>query len=478
MSVKNKGKIGDRERFWAGYSRVVIRAGVDRRAVEWYRRWAGKFIDEAGGFRRFAECGPDDIRKFLADAARRHGKGDWRVQQAADALRILFHDHVLAGFARNWNDIDTMRAELARCNGKKKARQTDSRGNRRTAAPGFSAPAAPTTSKNAAESPKRGGNGHAAILKKAHSVFRTRHYAYRTEQSYTSWMKRFFGFRSGKKPDELNGDDIRDFLSYLATEKKVSASTQKQALNALVFFMEHVLGRPAGEIGEFTRPRRKQKIPVVLSKQEISRLFSHLDGVYRLAAGIMYGSGLRLMECMRLRVKDIDFDRKQITVRDGKGQKDRVTVLPEQMIKPLAEHLKKVRRIHEKDLANGFGEVFLPAALARKYPAASREWGWQYVFPASRIAVDPRTGAARRHHMHENNVQKAVKQARKKAGIAKQASCHTLRHSFATHLLGSGADLRAIQELLGHASLSTTQIYTHVSVERLKQVYQLAHPRA
>jgi integron integrase len=242
----------------------------------------------------------------------------------------------------------------------------------------------------------------------------------------------------------------------------VSASTQRQALHALVFFYKQVLERPFGELGEFTQGKRPRRLPVVLTKSEVGRVFDHLSGTHRLMAGILFGFGLRLMECLRLRVKDIDFERGEIIVHDGKGQKDRVSMLAEKFHQPLAQHLATVKELHEKDKRAGATGVYIWPSLARKYPSASREWGWQYVFPSATLSTDPRSGEIRRHHTHESGLQRAVKKAALQAGISKQVNCHALRYSFATHLLEAGYDIRTVQELLGHADVSTTMIYTHV----------------
>jgi integron integrase len=256
--------------------------------------------------------------------------------------------------------------------------------------------------------------------------------------------------------------EVADFLTELAVRGEVAASRQNQALNALVFLYRHVLNRPLGEISNVVRAKRPQRLPVVLTQDEVRRVLNQLDGVAWLVGCLLYGSGLRLMECLRLRVKDLEFARRAVIVRDGKGAKDRVVTLPDELVEPLESHLGWVRTLHEKDLASGLGEVYLPNALRRKYPNAAREWGWQYVFAAQRTSTDPRSGLMRRHHLHESIVQKAVKQAVRKAEIHKPASCHTLRHSFATHLLERGMDIRTVQEQLGHKDIRTTQIYTHV----------------
>ena len=260
----------------------------------------------------------------------------------------------------------------------------------------------------------------------------------------------------------MGADEIRQYLSHLATEGHVSASTQNQALAALLFLYRDVLGLELPFIDGIERAKRPVRVPVVLTREETIRIVSQLSGVYHLMASLLYGSGLRLMECVRLRVKDVDFGYKQITVRDGKGEKDRRTILPGSLTKPLERQLIHARLLHDEDLRRGYGRVYLPYALERKYPNAATEWAWQWVFPTQKISTDPRSGQVRRHHASEDRLQAEVRKAVRQAGIAKRVSCHTLRHSFATHLLEAGYDLRTIQELLGHASVQTTQIYTHV----------------
>ena len=256
--------------------------------------------------------------------------------------------------------------------------------------------------------------------------------------------------------------EVKEHLDFLAMEREVAASTQNQALNALVFFFKNALHKPFGEMDAFVRAKRPKRLPQVMTKDEVQALFAQMEGVTALMAGLMYGGGLRLMEYLRLRVKDIDFARRQILVRDGKGQKDRITMLADRFSEPLKSQLERARAVYEADRAQGTSEVYIWPALARKYPNAGREWIWQYVFPAKSLSVDPRSGKVRRHHIHESLVQKAVKSAALRSGVTKKVSCHTLRHSFATHLLEAGYDIRTVQELLGHADVSTTMIYTHV----------------
>lgn len=289
-----------------------------------------------------------------------------------------------------------------------------------------------------------------------------RHASPRTELAYVHWVRRFVVFHSLRHPAEMGAAEVTAFLNHLATRAHVAPSTQNQALNALVFLYRHVLGDRELSLEALVRARRPKRLPVVLTPAEVRQVLAELRGTALLVASLLYGSGLRLLEALTLRVKDVDFGAGEIRVRDGKGRKDRVTPLPEAVAPPLREHLAKVRALFERDLADGFGAVALPDALARKYPTAPRAWGWQWVFPASTRHVDPATGALRRHHLHETAIQRSVARAVRKAGIAKPASCHTLRHSFATHLLAHGYDIRTVQALLGHRDVRTTMIYTHV----------------
>lgn len=300
------------------------------------------------------------------------------------------------------------------------------------------------------------------LLDQVRQLVRLRHYSHRTEQTYLFWIKRFIHFHGLRHPAELGCEEVTAFLSYLATDKHVAASTRNQALSALLFLYREVLKLQLPWLSEFERAPRSRHVPVVLSPQEARRVLAHLTGSHWLMASLLYGSGLRLQECSTLRVKDVDFAYSQITVRDGKGGKDRVTMLPSSLAGPLSDHLTRVKSLHERDLARGHGRAPLPDALDRKYPTASTEWRWQFVFPSAMLSPDRRTGEVCRFHAAGGSLQKAVKRAVNAAGVEKRASCHTLRHSFATHLLEAGYDIRTIQELLGHKDVSTTMIYTHV----------------
>ena len=300
------------------------------------------------------------------------------------------------------------------------------------------------------------------LLDQVRQLMRLRHYSLRTEEAYVSWIRRYILFNGKRHPRELDEKHVSQFLTDLAINGRVAAATQNQALNALLFLYKEVLQRELEFIGGTLRVKRPPKVPSVLSPNEVKAVLAQLHGQYRLMGLLLYGSGLRLLECLRLRVKDVDLHYLHIAVRDPKGGRERKTMLPVSLAAPLREHLAKVKAQHQRDLAEGFGSVYLPGALERKIPSASREWAWQYIFPAERRSIDPRTGTDRRHHVHEKNLQNAVKTAVRKAGISKRASCHTLRHSFATHLLENGYDIRTVQELLGHKDVSTTMIYTHV----------------
>jgi integron integrase len=286
--------------------------------------------------------------------------------------------------------------------------------------------------------------------------------ALRTEQAYVAWVRRFILFNGKRHPAQMGEAEVEVFLTHLATQGKVAASTQNQALAALLFLYREVLGRELPWMEDIRRAKRPERLPLVLSRDEVGLILGAMNGVSGLMASLLYGSGLRLMECLRLRVQDVDFARHEILVRHGKGGKDRRTVLPTLCVDGLRVQLAHARRVHERDLAAGFGAVWLPNALARKYRNAEREWCWQYVFPSVSRSIDPRDGVERRHHLDEGVLQRAVKAAVRRTGIDKSATCHTLRHSFATHLLESGSDIRTIQELLGHSDVSTTMIYTHV----------------
>jgi integron integrase len=304
--------------------------------------------------------------------------------------------------------------------------------------------------------------GGSRLLGEMRDLIRRKHYSIRTEQAYLDWAKRYLLFHGKRHPAEMGGPEIGAFLTHLAVQRQVAASTQNQALCALVFLYKQLLGREDLDLGNVTPAKRPQRLPTVFDRSEVAGLLAHMEGVHRVVALILYGAGLRVLEGLRLRIQDIEFERSQILVRNGKGEKDRVTLLPQGVVQPIRDQMAVAQALHRQDLAAGLGEVYLPYALARKYPNAARQWGWQYLFPASFTAVDPRSGKVRRHHIGEGPLQRALKRALVPAEIHKHAGCHTLRHSFATHLLEDGYDIRTVQELLGHKDVRTTMIYTHV----------------
>lgn len=424
--------------FWEAYRGCAEENRVRPDRSPFYVRWVKDF-ESFHQSKPLKERSRKDIEAFLSDLRKRQGIAEWQVRQAEHALRILY-EIFLPQYAPG-------RQVVVGPTGKPPAKEAKDRtdGFRDRVIPGEVERQFPE------------------LLEAVKNEIRTRHFSYRTETTYLDWIRRFIAFFDYANPRELGAPTaIKTYLDYLAVEREVSAGTQNQALNALVFFYGQALGKPVGEIEEFVRAKRPRRLPEVMTRDEVQMLLAKMSGVTGLMAGLMYGSGLRLMECVRLRVKDVDFARHQIMVRDGKGQKDRVTMLPERFVAPLREHLTRVKAVYEQDLAQGAAGVYIWPALERKYPNAGKEWIWQYVFPAKSLSVDPRSGKVRRHHINETLVQKAVKEAAAQAAITKKVSCHTLRHSFATHLLEARYDIRTVQELLGHADVATTMIYTHV----------------
>ena len=300
------------------------------------------------------------------------------------------------------------------------------------------------------------------LLDQVKNTCRLRHYSIRTEQAYSQWTKQFILFHRKRHPATMAKPEVEAFLTYLAVDRKCSASTQNQAFHALLFLYREVLEMDFGQLNDVTRAQQRKRLPVVMTRNETHRVLAVMTGTHQLMAKLLYGTGMRLMECVRLRVKDVDFAQHLITLRDTKSPRDRMTMLPVSLVPVLQAHLQRVKILHEEDLKRGNGRVYLPTALHIKYPNADREWCWQYVFPAAFPSRDPRSGETRRHHVNENSLQKAIKAAVRQSGLTKPVTCHTFRHSFATHLLESGSDIRTVQELLGHKDVSTTMIYTHV----------------
>jgi len=417
------------KQFWDAYRACVEEHHIPPQRSGYYVRWVREFIDFQPET-KLRDRSATDIETFLKFLAEQAGAADWQAKQAAYALRLLYEQ-----FLPNYRpDAPDGQPKVA-----------ESKTFRDRILPG--------------EAERR----HGALLQQLRTVVRELHYSYKTETAYLEWVRRFLAFHDYADPRQLApATAVREYLDYLAGVRYVAASTQNQALSALVFLYGQVLRVPVGDLGDFQRAKRPRRVPEVMTRSEVQSLLDQLAGTTKLMALLMYGGGLRLNECQQLRVKDVDVERRQITVREGKGQKDRVTVLPEKAVAPMQAHLASVKTLHDRDLAAGHGDVFIWPALARKYPSAAKEWGWQFVFPARAFSTDPRSGAVRRHHQHESLIQKAVKVAARKAGIVRPVGCHTLRHSFATHLLEAGSDIRTVQELLGHANVETTMIYTHV----------------
>ncbi|MBK1721104.1 integron integrase [Thiocystis violacea] len=448
------------ERFWERFLDLARNRGAKDSALPWYVRHAETYL-RAFPEKRLAMHSAQDVAGYLERVGRLDRISDWQFEQIIDAIQNLLEtarvpivDEIDWEF---WRDsartLTPNHPTIAR---ESLPAQIGSGQEKPVSGARFK------QKQNAPSALDDAREAHRALLERMMAEIRRRNYSIRTEQAYESWVCRFILFCGNRDPETIGVDRIRAFLEDLAVRGNVSASTQSQALNAIVFLYKQVLGQSLDELGDFTRAKRPKRLPVVLERGEVARLLSGIEGTQHLMAALLYGTGMRLMECVRLRVQDVDFEYHQIVVRDGKGQKDRVVPLPARLEQPLRENLRTVRELHEQDLAQGHGEVFLPDALARKWPNAAKEWIWQYLFPSGRLSVDPRSGKTRRHHLHENGLQKAVKAAAQRMGISKKVNCHSLRHSFATHLLEAGYDIRTVQELLGHADVSTTMIYTHV----------------
>ncbi len=445
-------------RFWDKYIEKTMSNGVPVTAQCWYVKRVERYIRY---YRNIKLCDHSAgmLASYLDDIGRKDWLKDWQLSQVVDALRILFADIVKPGWIDDfaWGKyIDAYEVKPA-------------------SRPDVEESRIPLVIDSDSNLPRVHGLDYAdGLLKKVYDkwpdcvsrlvlVIRVKHYSIRTEQVYVNWFCRFVAFHDFKDPSVLPSSAIARFLEYLVVNRNVASSTQGQALNALIFFYRHVMNMENIDVGDFSHSKRPRRLPVVLTRDEVGSLLIKIDNpVYRLMANLLYGCGMRLMECVRLRIQDVDFGYHQILIRNAKGNKDRVVPLPEMLVDRLKQQIKHAGVVHAADLEAGFGEVYLPHALARKYPNAPRELLWQYVFPASRISSDPRSGKVRRHHIHENGLQKQVRNAAQRAGLMKRITCHTMRHSFATHLLEAGYDIRTVQELLGHADVSTTMIYTHV----------------
>lgn len=437
-------------RDWASYINYLRKHDVKGKALRWYVKHAENYLKHYDR-KETDKHSADDLSNYLTQISKNRYIEDWQFVQIVHAIQILFeveNKELCNSFDWEYwiqlsDTINETHPTLAREN--------------------ISIHREPLQDRSSDDKVLIHPNTREDALRAMVNSIRQRNYSIRTEQSYLTWVKRYMSNIGKLHLDSRDAPLIRRFLQDLAVKHNVSPSTQNLALNALVFFYTQALKIDIGEIGEFERAKRPRKLPVVLSKREVTLLLEELTGVHKLMASLLYGSGLRLMECIRMRVQDVDFERNMIIIRDGKGRRDRSVPFPSTLREAMRTQLENTKQIHEQDLQEGLGEVFLPDALAVKYPNAAREWAWQYVFPSSRVSIDPRTNIARRHHVHESSLQKAVKAASRPVNIPKKVNCHCLRHSFATHLLESGQDIRTIQELLGHADVSTTMIYTHVS---------------
>jgi len=444
-------------RFWDQYISKTMTYGIKKTSVRWYVRYAEAYI-KAHGDTKLAQHTADHVEQYLNTKCRKNHLEGWQFKQMVVAIKLLFTEMVISSWASSfsWDDwinqADTLEDGHA------------------TVARDYQAIDINAIAQGALDNGKKDKglfklvfNQYPEYVRNLIVQIRFKHYSIRTEQAYLGWLLRFIKFHEMKDPAVLNESDISKFLEYLVIVRKVSSSTQSQALNSLIFFYKSVLQIDMSEQLKFARSKKPKRLPVVLSRSEIKRLFKNIENdTQTLMAKLLYGCGMRLMECVRLRVLDVDFEYQQIMIREAKGKKDRVVPIPNTVIDDLKQQIEKSCIEHRSDLVQGYGKVYMPEALARKYPRAEKEFRWQYVFPSKLISKDPRSGTYRRHHIHESSLQRQILKATKQAGIFKKINCHCLRHSFATHLLESGYDIRTVQELLGHANVSTTMIYTHV----------------
>jgi len=435
------------EMIWNTFFQFLRNKNIHAKEIPWYIRRTRDFLSKAKNT-RVCELNPERLTLFLTSLSRNNLLQAWQINQSIDAVQFFLRDILHLDWVDqvDWSSF-----------------RKDDFYTARTHAVEIEELDIPELIAQRVEKfdPVL-REVYGKLLTKLVRTLRVRNYSTRTEQVYLMWAVRFLHFHHKTTADEISEQTVRKFLEHLALVRQVSPNTQKQALNALAFLFCFGLERKLENIGDFVKAKATQRLPVVLSKQEVKLLFDQFAPSHYLMAGLLYGSGLRLMECVSLRVQDIDFDYHQVLVRDGKGAKDRVVPLPERFETPLREQIDKVKALHQKDLRLNIDGVYLPFALERKYPQAGKEIGWQYLFPSTRIATDQRSGKTRRHHIHPTALQKAVKKAGQLSGINKRIHCHVLRHSFATHLLEAGYDIRTVQELLGHADVSTTMIYTHV----------------
>jgi integron integrase len=431
---------------WDDYIAACVEHGVPEAALRWYVLRIERYL-RAHPKQDSSEHTAKELGDYVASAGRDPTMRSWLFRQIVHALEIYFVHVCRAGWASDFDwqywfdsahELEPSHPTIARHN-------------------------TPMQATRGADDKSEDQSPHVELEEKLVAEIRRRNYSIRTEHAYVGWTRRYVAFHGNRHPAQMGAEEIAEYLNHLALNLEVSPSTQSQALSALVFLYEQVLGQQVGTITGLIAAKKPRRLPTVLTRAEVRSLIEHVsEKPFALMVGLLYGTGMRLMECIRLRIKDIDFGYSQIIVRDGKGQKDRVVPLPQRYKDSLRAQIELVLTLHAEDLARGFGEVFLPVALARKYPGAPRDPNWQYLFPSGKLSADPRSNKIRRHHLHETSLQRVIKRAAQESGIRKRISSHTLRHSFATHLLESGYDIRTVQELLGHSDVSTTMIYTHV----------------
>jgi len=442
--------------FWTRYLDKTTAYGIKPDSVRWYVRHAEGYIKRFPD-KRLKHHSAQDVVTYLNEKGRVVNLESWQYRQIVTALEILFSLISVDWFnSFPWEQFRSDSYSLPQFHA---TTAIDSDFSNDRILTDYLEKLAGTAKGNISRVVTLYSNQMRAFLYR----LRVKQYSIRTEQAYLTWFVRYIAFHRFNNPDNLTEDDISAFLNYLVMDRKVAANTQMQALNAIIFYYRQVIQKEIGDTIRFSRSKKPKRLPVVLSPPEIARLFREIDQPrYWLMANLLYGSGLRLMECIRLRIKDIDFDYRQLLVREAKGKKDRVVPLADKLLLPLRHQIDYIRSQHQQDLEQGYGSVYMPEALNRKYPRADKELRWQFVFSSSKISKDPRSGKYRRHHIHETVLQQHIKRAAEKAGINKRVNCHALRHSFATHLLEKGYDIRTVQELLGHSDVSTTMIYTHV----------------
>ncbi len=432
------------KRFWNNYIALLNEHGINPDSHRWYIKHCERFI-RCYTETRLKHHTKETVSKHLSNVLEHQYLAVWQKVQVIDAIKLLF----LSIHSPLEKEVDWEYWKMS-CKALEKDHATVARNN---------TPLNEETSTDLMADAGKYSNEISQVI----YIVRVKGFSIRTEKTYVYWVSRFLTFNSNCEPAQLGDDSVVAYLSYLAVKKGVSPSTQAVALNAISFYFKAVLKRELGDVRQFVKAKPRKKLPVILTNGEVIKMLNALEGVQKLLVSLMYGSGLRLMEAVRLRIHDIDFGYQQIIVRAAKGNKERVVPLPVKVVEPLKAHLAMVKVMHEEDIDNGLGSVYMPAELVKKFGKSDKKWIWQYVFPSTKLAVDPKSGAVRRHHLHESTLQKTVRNTARKVGIEKRVSCHTLRHSYATHVLEQGMDIRTVQELLGHSDVSTTMIYTHTA---------------